>query len=154
HFDEARADAFLENGPKASELFTRNTCVQFDMPAVFPDHHAEAVGDQPGGRSLVTRPYDGRELGTRVKQLAPALPELTVFGMMLGSGAEIKHFMRAFKSPASFAYVARRLARHFLDVLRHGRGMTLTNGNALAGRLAKAGMDLNIPGWLAAPVTA
>lgn len=153
HFDEARVDAFLENGPKAIEFFTRNTCVQFDMPAVFPDYHAEAVGGQPGGRSMVTRPFDGRELGTRVKQLAPALPELTVFGMMLGSGAEIKHFMRAFKSPTSFAYVARRLARHFLDVLRHGRGMTLTNGNALAGRLAKAGMDLNIPVWLSAPVT-
>ena len=35
-------------------------------------------------------------------------------------------------------YVAKRLDRHLLDVLRHGRGMTLTNGNALAGRLAKA----------------
>ncbi len=152
HFDEARVDAFLEYGPKAIEFFTRNTCVQFDMPPVFPDYHAEAVGGQPGGRSMVTRPFDGRELGARVRQLAPALPELTVFGMMLGSGAGIKHFMRAFKSPASFAYVAKRLSRHFLDVLRHGRGMTLTNGNALAGRLAKAGMDLDIPVWLSSPV--
>ena len=30
--------------------------------------------------------------------------------------------------------------------------MTLTNGNALAGRLAKAAMDLNIPVWLSSPV--
>src|SRR5690606_30595709 len=153
HFDEARVDAFLEHGPKAMEFFPRNTCAQFDMPAVVPDYHADAVGGQPGGRTMAAGPVDGRGLGTRVKQLARPLPELTVFGMMLGSGAEIKHFMRAFKSPASFAYVARRLARHFLDVLRHGRGMTLTNGNALAGRLAKAGMDLNIPVWLSAPVT-
>jgi len=152
HFDEARVDAFLENGPKAIDFFTRNTCVQFDMPPVFPDYHAEAVGGQPGGRSMVTRPFDGRALGERVKQLQPALPELTVFGMMLGSGAEIKHFMRAFKSLESFAYVTRRLSRHFLDVLRHGRGMTLTNGNALAGRLARAGMDENIPVWLSSPV--
>lgn len=153
HFDEARVDAFLANGPKAIDFFTQSTCVQFDMPPVFPDYHAEAVGGQSGGRSMVTRPFDGRELGPRIRQLAPALPELTVFGMMLGSGAEIKHFMRAFKSPASFAYVTKRLGRHFLDVLRHGRGMTLTNGNALAGRLAKAGMDLDIPVWLASPVT-
>ncbi|AGU53262.1 putative 3-oxosteroid 1-dehydrogenase [Variovorax paradoxus B4] len=152
HFDEKRVDAFLENGPKAIDFFTKNTCVQFDMPAVFPDYHAEAAGGQPGGRSMVTRPFDGRELGKRIKQLAPPLPELTVFGMMLGSGPEIKHFMRAFKSPASFAYVTRRLARHFLDVLAHGRGMTLTNGNALAGRLAKAAMDLDIPVWLSSPV--
>ncbi len=153
HFDGARVDAFLEYGPKAIDFFTKNTCVQFDMPAVFPDYHAEVAGGQPGGRSMVTRPFNGRELGERIKHLAPPLPELTVFGMMLGSGPEIKHFMRAFKSPTSFAYVTRRLTKHAIDVMGHGRGMLLTNGNALAGRLAKAAMDLDIPVWLSSPVT-
>lgn len=153
HFDAARVDAFLEYGPKAIDFFTQNTCVQFDMPAVFPDYHAEATGGQPGGRSMVTRPFDGRELGPRIKHLAPPLPELTVFGMMLGSGPEIKHFMRAFKSFTSFAYVTRRLSKHAMDVVGHGRGMMLTNGNALAGRLAKAALDLDIPVWLSSPVT-
>jgi len=153
HFDARRVDAFLRGGPQAIEFFTRNTCVQFDLPPVFPDYHAEAPGGAPGGRSMVTRPFDGRQLGTRVRQLAPPLPELTVFGMMLGSGPEIRHFMRAFRSPASFVFVVRRLARHALDVLRHGRGMTLTNGNALAGRLARAAMDLGIPVWLESRVT-
>ena len=46
HFDAARVDAFLANGPKAVEFFTGKTAVQFDMPPVFPDYHAEA----PGGR--------------------------------------------------------------------------------------------------------
>ena len=152
HFDAARVDAFLANGPKAIDFFTKKTCVQFDMPAVFPDYHAEAPGGLQGGRSMVTRPFDGRELGPRIKQLAPPLPELTVFGMMLGSGKEIWHFMRAFESLESFLYVTKRLGLHFLDVLRHGRGMTLTNGNALAGRLAKAAMDHDIPVWLSSPV--
>ena len=152
HFDAERVDAFLENGPKAIDFFTDRTCVQFDMPPVFPDYHAEAPGGQQGGRSMVTRPFDGRELGERIRDLAPPLPELTVFGMMLGSGKEIWHFMRAFRSLESFLFVARRLGRHFLDVLRHGRGMTLTNGNALAGRLARAAMDLGIPVWLSSPV--
>jgi len=152
HFDEKRVDAFLEWGPKAVDFFTRKTAVQFDMPPVFPDYHAEAVGGQQGGRSMVARPFDGRELGERIKHLAPPLPELTVFGMMLGSGPEIKHFMRAFKSFDSFWYVTKRLTRHFFDVLTTGRGMTLTNGNALAGRLAKAALDLEIPVWLSAPV--
>jgi len=40
HLHEKRVEAFLENGPKAIDFFTKNTCVQFDMPAVFPDHHA------------------------------------------------------------------------------------------------------------------
>jgi len=123
------------------------------MPPVFPDYHAEAPGGQQGGRSMVARPFDGRQLGGRIKDLAPPLPELTVFGMMLGSGKEIKHFMRVFKSVESFAYVTKRLARHFLQVLRYGRGMTLTNGNALAGSLAKAAMDLDIPVWLSSPVS-
>jgi len=152
HFDAGRVDAFLENGPRAIDFFTGKTCVQFDMPLVFPDYHAEAPGGQQGGRSMVTRPFDGRELGDRIRHLAPPLPELTVFGMMLGSGKEIWHFMRAFRSPESFLFVAGRLARHFLDVLQHGRGMTLTNGNALAGRLAKAAMDLEVPVWLSSPV--
>ncbi|SEA86298.1 FAD-dependent oxidoreductase [Variovorax sp. YR216] len=152
HFDPARVDAFLENGPKAIDFFTEKTCVQFEMPPVFPDYHAEAPGGQPGGRSMVTAPFDARELGNQVKKLAPPVPELTVFGMMLGSGKELWHFLRAFKSLESFWYVTKRFGFHLLDVLRHGRGMTLTNGNALAGRLAKAGMDLNVSVWLNSPV--
>ncbi|CCE03847.1 fragment of putative 3-oxosteroid 1-dehydrogenase (part 2) [Bradyrhizobium sp. STM 3809] len=122
------------------------------MPLTFPDYHAEAPGGTQGGRSMVTRPFDGRELGDHIKDLGQPLPELTVFGMMLGSGKEIIHFMRATKSLTSAFYVAKRLSKHAMDVLRHGRGMTLTNGNALAGRLAKSAFDLGIPLWLSSPV--
>lgn len=151
-FDAARVDAFLTSGPEAVDFFTTKTAVRFDMPLVFPDYHAEAPGGTQGGRSMVTRPFDGRELGDLIKHLGMPLPELTVFGMMLGSGKEIIHFMRATKSMASAFYVAKRLSRHFRDVMRYGRGMTLTNGNALAGRLAKSALDLKIPLWLSSPV--
>ncbi len=152
-FDAARVDAFLKHGPEAIDFFNARTCVQFDMPSVFPDYHAEAPGGAQGGRSMVTRPFDGHQLGDFIRKLAPPLPELTVFGMMLGSGKEIWHFMRVFQSLESFVYVARRLARHGWHVLRHGRGMTLTNGNALAGRLAKAASDFGVPIWLSSRVT-
>jgi len=151
-FDAARVDAFLEAGPEAVDFFTTETAVRVDMPLVFPDYHAEAPGGAQGGRSMVTRPFDGRELGELIKALGAPLPELTIFGIMLGSGKDIVHFMRATKSFASAVYVARRLGRHLLDVLWYGRGMTLTNGNALAGRLAKSALDLNIPMWLSSPV--
>jgi succinate dehydrogenase/fumarate reductase flavoprotein subunit len=150
-FDAERVDAFLSAGPEAVDFFTSQTRLQFDMPLVFPDYHAEAPGGAQGGRSMVTRPFDAAELGPHLKNLGAPLPELTVFGMMLGSGKEIIHFMRATKSLTSAAYVARRLSRHLLDVIRHGRGMTLTNGNALAGRLAKSAFELNIPLWLSSP---
>jgi succinate dehydrogenase/fumarate reductase flavoprotein subunit len=151
-FDAARVDAFLSAGPEAVDFFTTQTSLQFDMPLVFPDYHAEAPGGTQGGRSMVTRPFDGRELGDAIKNLGAPLPELTVFGMMLGSGKEIVHFMRVTKSLTSAMYVAKRLSRHARDVLRYGRGMTLTNGNALAGRLAKSAFDLKIPLWLSSPV--
>ena len=151
-FDAARVDAFLTAGPEAVDFFTGKTAVRFDMPLTFPDYHAEAPGGAQGGRSMVTRPFDGHELGPHIKDLGSPLPELTVFGMMLGSGKEIIHFMRATKSLTSALYVAKRLSKHLMDVMRHGRGMTLTNGNALAGRLAKSAFDLKIPLWLSSPV--
>lgn len=103
------------------------------------------------GRSMVTRPYDARELGPLLKALGPVLPELTVFGVTIGSGKEIIHFMRVTRSLASAWYVTKRLAKHFLEVRKYGRGMTLTNGNALAARLAKSAADLSIPVWLSSP---
>jgi succinate dehydrogenase/fumarate reductase flavoprotein subunit len=151
-FDAARVDAFLAAGPEAVDFFTSKTALRFDMPLTFPDYHAEAPGGAQGGRSMVTRPFDGRELGEQLKYLGAPLPELTVFGMMLGSGKEIIHFLRATKSLTSAVYVAKRLSRHVMDVTRYGRGMTLTNGNALAGRLAKSASDLKIPLWLSSPV--
>jgi succinate dehydrogenase/fumarate reductase flavoprotein subunit len=151
-FDAARVEAFLTNGPEAVDFFTSKTALRFDMPLTFPDYHAEAPGGAQGGRSMVTRPFDGHELGEHIRDLGVPLPELTVFGMMLGSGKEIIHFMRATKSLASAFYVAKRLSKHGIDVLRNGRGMTLTNGNALAGRLAKSIFDLKIPLWLKSPV--
>jgi succinate dehydrogenase/fumarate reductase flavoprotein subunit len=151
-FDAARVDAFLTAGPEAVDFFTSQTAVRFDMPLTFPDYHAEAPGGAQGGRSMVTRPFDGHELGPHLKDLGSPLPELTVFGMMLGSGKEIIHFMRATKSLASALYVAKRLSKHCVDVMRHGRGMNLTNGNALAGRLARSAFDLKIPLWLSSPV--
>jgi len=151
-FDAARVDAFLTAGPEAVDFFTTKTAVRFDMPLTFPDYHAEAPGGAQGGRSMVTRPFDGHELGEHIKNLGAPLPELTAFGMMLGSGKEIIHFMRATKSLASAFYVAKRLSKHAIDVMRYGRGMNLTNGNALAGRLAKSAFDLRIPLWLSSPV--
>jgi succinate dehydrogenase/fumarate reductase flavoprotein subunit len=150
-FDRGRVDAFIDNGPRAVDFFISKTAVRFDMPMVFPDYHAEAPGGSQGGRSMVARPFDGRELGEHIKTLGPALPELTVFGMMLGSGKEIVHFMRATRSLGSAWYVTKRLTKHFLQVLRYGRGMILTNGNALAGRLAKSAFDLGVPLWLSSP---
>ena len=150
-YDAERVDAFLVNAPRMIEFFVRETAVQFDPSATFPDYHPEAPGGKAGGRSIVARAFDGRALGAMLPRLRPPLPELTVAGIMIGSGAELVHFMRWSKSLASAAFVARRLVGHACATLVHGRGVRLTNGNALAGRLLKSAIDGGVKLWPAAP---
>ncbi len=144
HFDPGRVNAFLTQGPRMVEFFMRETAVCFDPSATFSDYHPDAPGGKPGGRSMVATAFDGRKLGTMLARLRVPLPELTVFGVMIGSGVELVHFMRWSKSLASAAYVVRRLAGHGLATLFHGRGVRLTNGNALAGRLLKSAIDAGV----------
>lgn len=151
-FDPERVNAFLQAGPKMVEFFTRETAVRFDPSATFSDYHPDAPGGRAGGRSIVARAFDGRELGRKLAWLRAPLPELTVFGIMIGSGAELVHFMRWSKSFASARFVARRLLGHGAATLVHGRGVRLTNGNALAGRLLKSALDAGVELWSGAPV--
>jgi succinate dehydrogenase/fumarate reductase flavoprotein subunit len=151
-YDPERVNAFLTSGPRMVEWFQRETAVKFDASATFSDYHPDAPGGKPGGRSIVARAYDGRELGPLLAQLRPPLPELTVFGVMIGSGVELVHFMRWSKSLASAAFVARRLVGHGLARLFYGRGVRLTNGNALAGRLIKSARDAGVVLWNSASI--
>lgn len=153
-FDPERVNAFLTAGPRMIEWFQRETAVKFDASATFSDYHPDAPGGKPGGRAMVASAFDGRELGPLLGKLAPPLPELTVFGVMIGSGAELTHFLRWSKSPASALYVARRLLGHGVATLVHGRGVRLTNGNALAGRLLKSAQDCGVRLWESSPLTA
>ncbi len=150
-FEPERVNAFLVNGPRMVEYFMRETAVRFDPSATFSDYHPDAPGGKPGGRSIVARAFDGRELGAMLAKLRPPLPELTVFGVMIGSGAELVHFMRWSKSLQSAGFVARRLIGHAVATLVHGRGVRLTNGNALAGRLLKSAMDCGVQLWESSP---
>jgi succinate dehydrogenase/fumarate reductase flavoprotein subunit len=151
-FDGARVDAFLAAGPRMVEFLERETAVRFECPVMFPDYHPDVPGGAAGGRSIVAAPFDGRALGASLARLRPPLPELTLFGMMLGSGKEIVHFFNATRSLESAWVVARRLAAHARDLAVYRRGIRLTNGNALAGRLLKSAEDLGVRLLLAAPV--
>jgi succinate dehydrogenase/fumarate reductase flavoprotein subunit len=151
-FDGPRVDAFLAAGPRMVDFFTRETAVQFDCPVMFPDYHPDVAGGAPGGRSIVAAPFDGRTLGASLAKLRAPLPELTLFGMMLGSGKEIVHFFNATRSLESAWVVAKRLAAHARDLALYRRGIRLTNGNALAGRLLKSAEDAGVRILLSAPV--
>ena len=152
HFDGARVDAFLEAGPKAVTFYEEETTLQFDLGPTFADYHPKAPGGMDGGRSIVARPFDGRELGDEIRRLRPPLAEITFLGMMIGTGKELLHFFNVTRSPVSMWFVAKLLLKFGRDKLFHGRSMRLMNGNALVARLAKSCFDKGVPIWTSAPV--
>jgi succinate dehydrogenase/fumarate reductase flavoprotein subunit len=152
HFNADCVDAFLGNGPAAVEFFESKTALHFDAAPAFSDYHPDAPGGQAGGRSILAKPYNARDLGKDLSLLRPPIPELTLAGMIIGTGPDLKHFTNATRSPVSAAYVAYRFTSHLIDLAFHGRGMRLTNGGALAGRLLRSALDAGVKILTEAPV--
>lgn len=144
-FNAPLAESFLRNGPRMLKLFEEKTSVQMEWGPAFPDYHPGAPGGRPGGRSLHPAALDARLLGERLRDLSPPLRELSLAGIVIGSGTDLKHFFNVTRSWRSAVFVVCKLLSHAWDVLRFGRGMTLVNGNALAARLGKSVFDLGIP---------
>ena len=144
-------EAFLDTGPEMVDFFERETSVKF-VPTLYPDYHPDVPGGVDVGRSILAAPFDTSSLGANLKRLRPPLSTITFMGMMFNSSnADIKHFFNATKSASSFAYVAKRMVKHFTEVTRYGRGVQVTSGNALAARLAKSVFDADIPLYTETP---
>lgn len=153
-YDRARIEMFLDQGPRMVEFFRSETSLSFIDGNAIPDFHGNTPGAATGGRSVCAAPFDGRELGARIRDLRPPLGEVSPFGMGIASGADLRHFLNSHSSLTSFLHTARRVVRHFLDVLRFGRGMYLVNGNALVARLLKSADDLRVRIMPATPAQA
>lgn len=153
HFDAARVDAYLDAGPKAVDFFEQKTRLQFDLGPAFADYHPTAPGGMDGGRSIVARPFDGRELGDEIKRLRKPLAEITFLGMMIGTGKELLHFFNVTRSAVSALFVVGLLFKYLRDLAFHGRSMRLMNGNALVARLARSCFDQGVSLWTRAPVS-
>lgn len=143
-YDEALVTRFLEEAPRMVAFLQRETALAFVDGNVMPDFHDTSPGAGVGGRSVCAAPFDGRELGPRLGDLKPPLDEISPFGMGIASGADLRHFLNATRKPDAFRHVAKRMLRHFTDLLRFGRGMHLVNGNALIARLLKSADDLSV----------
>ncbi|WP_421028628.1 FAD-dependent oxidoreductase [Paraburkholderia sp. A1RO-5L] len=152
NYDAAAVQCFIENGSKMVEFFERETEMKF-VPTLYPDYHPDAPGGVDIGRSILAAPYDIRGLGKDMQRLKPPLETITFMGMMFNSSnADLKHFFRATKSLVSFCYVARRLATHLKELALYRRGINVTSGNALAARLAKSALAIDIPIRTSTPV--
>ncbi|MGF6478734.1 FAD-dependent oxidoreductase [Paraburkholderia sp. JPY419] len=152
NYDAAAVECFVENGPKMVEFFERETEMKF-VPTLYPDYHPDAPGGVDIGRSILAAPYDIRGLGKDMRRLKQPLETITFMGMMFNSSnADLKHFFRATRSIVSFLYVARRLATHIKELALYRRGINVTSGNALAARLAKSALAIDIPILTSTPV--
>lgn len=137
-FDEDLARRFLEQGPPMISFLRDEAGLTFVDGNRIPDFHDQTEGAGFGGRSLCSAPFDGRRLGARLKDLKEPLEEVSPFGMGIASGLDLKNFFDAFLKPKAFWHVTKRLLRHFKDMLLHGRGLHLVNGNALVAQLMAA----------------
>jgi succinate dehydrogenase/fumarate reductase flavoprotein subunit len=153
-FNAARIDAYLNAAPGVIDFLEQNTAVQFDLGPTVADYHPDVPGGMPGGRSIVAKPFDGRELGGEIRRLRPPLKEITLFGIMIGAGKELQHFFNVMHSPVSALVVGKLLLRFLRDLMFHGRAMRLVNGNALVARFAKSCFDRGVPIWTDAPARA
>lgn len=151
HFDAARALAYLEYAPQMVAFFRAHTALQFVDGNTMPDMHGNTPGAATGGRSVCAAPFDGRRLGKLIHALKPPLDVLTLWGMNIASGADMKHFYNGLRSLASFRHVCGRLCRHGFDILRYGRGMHLVNGNALVAALTVSAIEAGVELRLSSP---
>lgn len=151
-YDADFIDAYLDYGPEMLRYMEKETEAKF-VRTLYPDYHPEQPGGVQIGRSVTAAAYDGRRLGKEFKRLRQPLKTITFMGMMFNSSNnDLKHFFNFTKSPVSAAYVAKRLTVHMWHLLRHGRGVQLTSGNALAAALSKSTLDLGIEIITDAPV--
>lgn len=151
--NDPRIEVFLENGPEMVSFFQDHTQMRWVDGNSIPDFH-QTPGAAKGGRSVSVMPYDGRALGEWIGKLRPPLDVVSLWGMGIASGADMRHFFSVRRSPRSALYAAGRVLRHLRDLALRRRGMQLVNGNALVARLMRSALDKGVTLLDSAPVVA
>ncbi|VVN29372.1 3-oxosteroid 1-dehydrogenase [Pseudomonas fluorescens] len=150
---DTRLEAYLRHGPEMVGFFQQHTEVKFFCGSTMPDFRASA-GHAKGGRSVCAEPYDGRELGPWINKLRRPLDLISPAGMGIAGGADLNHLLNARHRWRSLRYAGMRVLRHARDMLWHGRGMHLVNGNALVARLLKSALQRDVQLLAETPVRA
>jgi succinate dehydrogenase/fumarate reductase flavoprotein subunit len=143
-FSHELRETFLARGPEAIAYLEARTALAFKPVPFYPDYYPDLPGATLGGRVLEPVPFDARELGRHFDMLRPPLPEFTLFGGMMVDRADLPHLRKAWRSLPSALRVARIVARHARDRLSFDRGAHLVLGNALAARLLKSVVALDV----------
>ena len=149
HYDAAKIEAFVDNGPAMLRYMEANTSLEF-APAATPDYEPQLSGSTLY-RGVLAKEYDGRKLGRSFKWLRRTRPELTVFGSMQVAGSDIVPLRTAFRTLKGFAHTTKMVSRYAAQRLTHGRGTRVVSGNALAARLLRSALDVGVILWRETP---
>jgi succinate dehydrogenase/fumarate reductase flavoprotein subunit len=150
YVDPDKIDTYLKYGKEMVDFMERESEVKF-YSMDYPDY----VSENPNSRTqrgLCTENYEASKMGEHLKQLRNQLPQTLFLGLAIGSSVEMKEFMRAGRSIKSMGFVVKKLASHFLDVIRYGHSEQMVRGRALVARLSRTVFDLGIPMWLSSPM--
>lgn len=141
---DERMEAFLATSDKAIRYLEQHTSLKLRPVKRYPDYYPDLPGATLGGRVLEPVPFDGSELGVNFARLRWPLPEFMLFGGMMISREDIPHLRRVGQSLQSTMHTLKLFAQYAKQRLKHLRGTTLYLGNALAGRLYKSVLDLDV----------
>ena len=154
-FDAARVDALLEHGPAMVALLEAQPSLAFVSGTHIADIHGRTPGAGTGGRSVAAAPYDARAMKPALLAiLREPKYETSLLGLGIMSGPDLHAFLDATRSLRAFAYVARRFARHAVDLATRRRSLQLVNGPALVARLLVACDALGIAVRVSSPASA
>lgn len=149
----ALQQAFVRECAGMVDYFEKHTAVRLVARSFSPDYYPDRDGAAMGGRSLDPAMFDGRELGSKFKELRDPLPEFMVLGGMMINMTDANHLLAVTRSFTSWREGMKLVLRFGSDRLRgYHRGTRLVLGNALAARLFKSVLDRKIDYWLSTPL--
>lgn len=144
HYDADMAAAFVRNARTAVRFLEDNSRSVRFLSYPGSDYHPDLPGAARRARTLLPRPFNGRDLGPWLKRLRRPKAEMTIFDGMQIETAEIKDFQSIFRSPAALARCLGLMGRYGLDRLRYGRSTRLIRGTALAAALLEAALEAGV----------
>jgi succinate dehydrogenase/fumarate reductase flavoprotein subunit len=149
HYEPKAIRAFLKSGPEMVKWMEENSTMKF-KPVPLPDYHPTKEGASIG-RTLLTEEYDGKCLGSRIKDVRYVLQGLSGFGSMQADPSELAYLTKPFASFNNLSKCVHKLSRYAIDLLLYGKGAMMANGNALVGRLLHTCISENVELWKDSP---
>jgi hypothetical protein len=151
-YDETKISQFLNKGPEMLKWVEGNASLKFEpipLPDYFPERPVSSVA-----KTLLPPSFDGRQLRGQVtiKDIRYVLQGYSAFGSMQVDPFQLDTLKSPFGSLRNLRTSVRLGCRHVTDLLFHGKGTSLHNGNALVARLIKFAIDTkNLAFWKNSP---